>query len=182
MTSCCTATDVPKLPRAAPRLERTGQVCVSIADIRAQNGHSSFRTLSRDLRILRSGLYRRCSSGRAIAARTTWNVLPVYFVLPTPRTAEACYGSSLLLATASWTRCVIHGGAATPSVLTLPTTQSPEYDSRNGLGIVGFCFIWPDVQTAQTRVENGAHVARCRTHCEIVLLQWQNKGKTSEKR
>lgn len=99
--------DVRKLSKTVLSLELADHASVKKREMRDPSGHSTFETSTTDLRTLRSKLCRRSSSGRAMAATTTWKFLPADFVFNFSRTGELCYRSVSLPDTTSWTKSVI---------------------------------------------------------------------------
>lgn len=75
--------------------------------MKGPNWPNAFVTLTRDLSVLRSELYPRCSSSIVMAATTAQKTLPSDFVLSLLQTAVAKYRFKSLPATTSWTKCAI---------------------------------------------------------------------------
>lgn len=168
----CGATDVRMLYAAAQTLERTSPLSAKKKEIGEPNWYSTSGTLTEQLSILCSGFCRRCSSGRALAAKTTRENVPMNFVLSFSRTAEAwcrfgAAGYSQLDPVCDRWKC---GGANCLKLSNSPVCNRGEVHE---LEIAAFRFVQPDVQTAQTCDDKGPNFAAWRPHCGRVLSRWQ---------
>lgn len=154
-------------------LERPDAVALRKGYFKEPNRHNTSGTSTRDLRVLLSGLCSRCTSLRAMAATKIQKTLPLHFVLSVPRVAEIWYRSRSLSGVTNWTKSVMDGGAAAPSVWTLPTYQSTSF--MKDMGWQKSASTSPRQTRKQLRhaKKTGLGFAAWRSHCEKVSMQWQ---------
>lgn len=81
--------NVQKLFAPSRPLKRPDPLSVKKETMRDRSGHNTVGTLTRHLGTIRSGLCRRCSSGRATEATQTSKVQPFDFVVSFLKTREA---------------------------------------------------------------------------------------------
>lgn len=120
----CVDKDVQKLSMATRPLEHFDLVSVREGELRVSNSYSTARTSTRDLNILHSELFRRCSFERAIAETKIKNGLPFDFLLSFPRTTEVQYRSGTMRSTIRLGRTATYGRVVAPSVSVLSITRS----------------------------------------------------------